>query len=704
MSGAFGYIGIDFGTSNSHFSFCNDADRPSPDAVAVGKGGSMPTCVLWRQPGEAEEDILAYGEHAQSQWIGMDDDERKGVRFAFGFKPDLVQSARARRDAWGFLHAAAGDLKQAGLARPLGPGGYAVVIGVPAEIGSEHKAVTARLAAEAGLGQVECVEEPLGALAYHLSKGDLTSQEARRGVLVVDFGGGTFDVALANTRGLEEPWGDPALGGRLFDDLFLQWVLDQNPGLEVAPEEALVVWQNECRRVKEDFSNTWATALKQGKPFPDDFKRPIEVGDRKVWLKRPTVEEFQQRAGRYVPSHVVRRYLRGLDKPVGGLVIEQPTDLFARIRQVLGRGLQGGGVANRFARVILTGGSCWWPFMKALVGEVLGVPADRVMMSQNPEATIGSGLALYHVLKGGNEQRRREIEGHVPAAVAAFETATAARLDRYADDVAAAMVGRLLPRIEERYWDWYHNGGSLNAVEARVSDICAGFEKAEAEGVLKPHWESLNADLIRHMREHLTRFLRANEIPTAATEYIPESVKSVADLQAGREGAKGRIVGGVGDMAAVVTVITTIALLILGAVKVKVIGAVVIASLHNPPLAVALGVAALVAAVAAGNAVRQVLENAIKNHEFNKVTGWMLRRVLWESSFRKKLEESRAEALEKVREAVRDSTRRVPDQFAHDPDAVALEPAALAKFKAIVEGVASDLGVLDQIRTPAAAR
>ena len=32
---------------------------------------------------------------------------------------------------------------------------------------------------------------------------------------------------------MRAPWGDPALGGRLFDDLFYQWVLDQNGPFEV---------------------------------------------------------------------------------------------------------------------------------------------------------------------------------------------------------------------------------------------------------------------------------------------------------------------------------------------------------------------------------------------------------------------------------------------------------------------------------------
>ncbi|MCU0702712.1 MAG: Hsp70 family protein [Fimbriiglobus sp.] len=698
MTTPFGYIGIDFGTSNSHFAFCNHSDRPIAESVGIGKGGSMPTCVLWKKPGETAADLLAYGEHAQSQWIGMDDDERVGVRFAFGFKPDLVPSARARKDAWGFLTAAASDLKQAGLAGPIGPGGYHVIIGVPAEIGAEHKAITARLASDAGLGEVECVEEPLGALAYHLSRGDLSGRDARRGVLVVDFGGGTFDVALANHRGLAEPWGDPSLGGRLFDDLFLQWVLDQNPGLEVSEEEALVVWQNECRRVKEDFSNAWAAAAKQDKPFPDDFKRPVEVGGRKVWLRKPTVEEFRHRASRYTPSHVVRKYIRGLDQPVGGLVLDQPTDLFARIRDVLCRGNTLGGMKDKFTRVVLTGGSSWWPFLKELVGDALGVPADKVLMSQNPQATIGSGLALYRTVREGNERRQQEIKARVPEVLRDFNRSVSARLDRYAATTADAVIQALMPRIEREYWGWYDHGGSLNGVEARVKLICQDFEKTQGEACVRPHWVAVNADLIRIMREHLGTFLRANEIPSGVEDYIPTSVTSIADWQSGGQGTGDKLIGGLGNMAGVLTALSAIALVILAVIKVKVIASIVVAAMTVPPLAAALGVVALIASIAAGAAAKQALEDAIKKHEFNAMTGRALRLVLWRSSFEEKLKECRAEASAQLRAAFRKETIEGTSLSATGEVTRALEPAILAKFEQVVGEVVTDLGVLDQVR------
>ena len=76
------------------------------------------------------------------------------------------------------------------------------------------------IAKKAGLGRMKCMEEPKGALAWCLREDRISEDEARQGVVVVDFGGGTLDMALVDENGVREPWGDPIVGGRLFDDLF----------------------------------------------------------------------------------------------------------------------------------------------------------------------------------------------------------------------------------------------------------------------------------------------------------------------------------------------------------------------------------------------------------------------------------------------------------------------------------------------------
>ena len=105
------------------------------------------------------------------------------------------------------------------------------------------------------------VDEPKGALLHHLWHKDFSPEEARRGILVIDFGGGTCDFAFLQSLQVSHSWGDMELGGRLFDDLFFQWLLEQNPGVLRMMEKAgdtYYVHSYLCREVKEFFSLTMA--------------------------------------------------------------------------------------------------------------------------------------------------------------------------------------------------------------------------------------------------------------------------------------------------------------------------------------------------------------------------------------------------------------------------------------------------------------
>ena len=118
-----------------------------------------------------------------------------------------------------------------------------------------------QIARTAGYGDVRLMDEPKGALLHHLWHKDFSPEEARRGILVIDFGGGTCDFAFLQSLQVSHSWGDMELGGRLFDDLFFQWFLEQNPGALADMEKAgdtYYVHSYLCREVKEFFSLTMA--------------------------------------------------------------------------------------------------------------------------------------------------------------------------------------------------------------------------------------------------------------------------------------------------------------------------------------------------------------------------------------------------------------------------------------------------------------
>jgi hypothetical protein len=682
------YIGIDFGTSNTHVAYCNhrDSGRLCPEPVRLGGAASATTCVLWREPARDEGDILAIGGQALQEWGQFEAEERRRYRFAFGFKPDLARSERARRDAWAFLHKVYQEVAEV---RPGAAGRDAVVIGVPAEVGPEHRERTAEAARAAGFGQVACVEEPLGALAFHLNNGDLKPPEARCGVVVIDFGGGTLDVALVSAEGLREPWGDTALGGRLFDDLFFQWVSDQNAPLHVEAREALVVWQHECRTLKENFSRRWQT-------HPDgdrmgDFVGTVMVGDARKRLRNASVAEFRERARAYRPSELALNYFRQFGLPAA-LDGDGPIDLFDWVRRTLAQGRAAGSLRGQFSKVILTGGSSDWPFMRPLAAEVFGVdPADGVLKSQNPETTIGAGLALYSALKARNEVRRGSLRADLPRAMEKFGQVVASRLDRFAEGAADAVLAAVMPRVEAKFWGWYRKGGSLAAVETRVEAICKEFEPRAGEA-LEGHWQALDTDLVRLLREHLQRFLQEHDVLKDVSRYVPESV-TLRGLRAGAGETSGAIAGELSELAGTVAAVAAaVGALVVAAIKVKVI---ILAALAHPVLAVLATIGALLGFLGLGFATKEVIENAVRQHKFNFATLRIMRLGLRKSRFKAMLKAGRKSARSELRGLIR---RGLEDAADDKGNKLGLQRKAVATFDAVVSRVIEELGVLEQVR------
>jgi hypothetical protein len=412
----YGCVGIDFGTANSLFAYCNHGSL-APQALSAGhENESIPTCVLWKGPGlrREEGEILTWGSEALVEWALLRAEERNSYRFAAAFKPDLLTdtSGGAQTDAWAFLRKAFLQIRSDNELRRIGKHeGMPVYIGVPAEIPPEQAQLTAQIAGEAGFGEgVECIEEPLGALAYHLVQNDLRPADARSGVLVIDFGGGTLDVALMDYKAVVKPWGDPCLGGRLFDDLFYQWVMDQNPELKALSEQDLLyLWLIQCRDIKERFSVHWA---RDGGLSPLRYPGATigtGKGKRVIEFENATVDEFRDRAGAYRPSDIARRYFEHLSGQRAEFGEDRAIDLFGWIRQTLEtRSYRFG---QDFSTVLLTGGSSSWPFMKSLVCEVFDFDPEEekrklgrepIFRSPKPEITIGAGLAVYPLWREQN--------------------------------------------------------------------------------------------------------------------------------------------------------------------------------------------------------------------------------------------------------------------------------------------------------------
>ncbi len=247
-------LAIDFGTTNSYFSKC-PADQISPVGIDFGTGrDGLPTAILYR--GQREPLV---GEPALHEYGEASPEERRDYRLHTQFKPDIVDSSEAAKAAADFLRIVVQQAQRQHIA--LDPTKCDVIFGVPSEAEDSFRAKLSQIARTAGYGDVRLVDEPKGALLHHLWHRDFSPEEARRGILVIDFGGGTCDFALLQSLQVTHSWGDMELGGRLFDDLFFQWFVEQDPTALKAMEKAgdtYYVHSYLCREVKEFFSLTMA--------------------------------------------------------------------------------------------------------------------------------------------------------------------------------------------------------------------------------------------------------------------------------------------------------------------------------------------------------------------------------------------------------------------------------------------------------------
>ncbi|UCE50479.1 MAG: rod shape-determining protein, partial [Phycisphaerales bacterium] len=292
-------LAIDFGTTNSYFCKC-PADQISPVGVDFGSGrDGIPTAILYRQgrkPLVGNPALHEYGESSNEQ--------REQYRLRTQFKPDVTTSEEAARNAEDFLRTVVEQSQKQHIV--LDPARHEVIVGVPAEAEEAFRTRLKEIAKAAGYGDVKLLEEPKGALLSHLWHKDFSPDEALRGVLIVDFGGGTCDFAFLRSLDEIHSWGDMELGGRLFDDLFFQWLLDQNADALSQIEKAgdtYYVHSYLCRELKEFFSLTMAR---------DRTESVNKSVGRYGSVRGMNWEKFLDRAKAYKPSPSFASYLQGI--------------------------------------------------------------------------------------------------------------------------------------------------------------------------------------------------------------------------------------------------------------------------------------------------------------------------------------------------------------------------------------------------------
>jgi molecular chaperone HscC len=287
----------------------------------------------------------------------------------------------------------------------LGEGVTEAVITVPAYFNDVQRKATKAAGALAGLKVERLLTEPTAAaLAYGLS-----ASEDDELILVVDLGGGTFDVSLLHRfEGVVEvraTAGDSWLGGEDFVDVIVAAFM-AGPGAAAG-----------------------LPAASAGAPVIGALRRQAEMAKRALSTQdQATIAIVHD--GKPIEWKLSRDQLELLSEP-----------LLARLRAPMERALRDARVdPDGLARIILAGGASQMPMFRRLIARLFRrLPVYQV----NPEEVVARGAAV----RAGMLARGAGLEEMVMTDVAPF-TLGIEISEQHGEDKSQRIHGQFMPIIE----------------------------------------------------------------------------------------------------------------------------------------------------------------------------------------------------------------------------------------------------------------
>jgi molecular chaperone DnaK len=316
------------------------------------------------------------------------------------------------------------------IADQLGASIERAVISVPALFELPQSSATSEAARLAGFERVELLQEPI---ASALAAGWRADQDGAGTWLVFDFGGGTFDASLLETRdGLLRVVGhdgDNFLGGRDFDWRITEHLASQ---LSVVPS-----------RKNPDH----ADALRALRLAAEDAKIELSRSDRaQVTLAQPLAIDGQDVD---VDLELTRATVEGLCAPL----IDRALDVCVRLMTANGLG------PGRLSRIVLVGGPTVMPLVRQRVAARLEAP---IAEGHDPMTLVAQGAALYAATAG--------LDGR-----AAMQTHTAGRqvwlqYPAVSSDLTPHVVGKFVGDAPPAKVKLVRNDGAWSSGDATVNE------------------------------------------------------------------------------------------------------------------------------------------------------------------------------------------------------------------------------------------
>ena len=364
--------GIDLGTTNSAIVrmqrgapvvIKNDFQGDTtPSAVAFGRGGRIRvgTQAHNQLRGDRLRTLKLDREHCSvfvefKRTMGTNHRYSASVNTPEGFTSEAL-SAEVLKELRRYV--TAGDVN-------------AAVVAIPAAFTVPQQQATLRAAELAGLRQCHLLQEPVAAaMAYGLMEAGHSNEKW----LVFDFGGGTFDAALALAEdgqiSVKDTEGDNYLGGKDLDRAVVEEIILEAVAQDVdihdyvAGDSRRAIWLRDALKYWAEQANIRLSSRKS---------HPVEsdLGDIELADGREIELDFE----------ITRKRLRPVVGPIFQRAIDKAKVLMAR------HGLSG----SDLDALILVGGPTYSPILQQMLAEQIRPPSTSV----DPMTVVAQGAALY---------------------------------------------------------------------------------------------------------------------------------------------------------------------------------------------------------------------------------------------------------------------------------------------------------------------
>ena len=352
------YLGIDFGTCYSSAAIASDGKKPQLVREPLKHGYSFPSCVYITE----QREILV-GQAAENQHILHPERYRAEFKrdlgsiepYILGDHPFLPEELIAE-----VIRKLKNEADE--MVKVLGNGSITnAVITVPATYRANKRALMEKAGKAAGFNEVQLLEEPVTAAIYYAQQYELNEDEI---ILVYDLGAGTFDATLLQKQGsnyqiLAAPVGLSHCGGMDFDrQIYLDLLEHSSLGLK----ERL----DPHNRTKESFQ---ARAIIG--ELCRTLKHQLSEAQEAEILIPITMESY----------HITRRDFNQMIAPL----IEETLESCHQLVRNAGINWES------IKQVLLVGGSCRIPYVKAVIKKELNRP---ILLVDDPELTVCLGAAI----------------------------------------------------------------------------------------------------------------------------------------------------------------------------------------------------------------------------------------------------------------------------------------------------------------------